>query len=204
MSASGKLLTMMLISLVAFGQNLIVNGGFEDYSDLYCNTTNCFMGLPANTLSPWVVTSTPFRIELVRRALWPAWGNWTIDLNVGTPQTIAQTVTLIPQNLYVLRFSLNQNANPGGGVLPTKTGFVSVTGLTDQYFRHVWVYQVNGNNATDWVGSYFATQWKNFTYMFRATTANTTITIGSLTPGTNGPVIDEVTLTPFSQSCIGR
>lgn len=185
-----QIISLLILQFAVFGQNLIVNGGFEDLGSQYCLSNNCW-NLAQAAIAPWTVTSDWKKVELVARAVWPAWGNWSMDLTSTQPVTISQSVTLIPQNLYVLSLKLNQNAACGNTT--GKPGFVSVTGSPTGYFKHRYV------SGVPW-----ADQWKNYTYLFRAVSANTTISIGSLVPalpGDCGPAVDEITLRIFSSGC---
>lgn len=180
-----QLITLSLLAL-ALCQNLIVNGGFEADGGAACACCLIDGGVSNAMIAPWYISSSYKIFELNDRSFWVAWGNRSLDLSSYEPYTVSQAVTVVPQKLYALRFKLNSNS----GAVQNKVGFVSITGSTTSYFRHVYNY-----------GMVFANQWKNVTILFQATTASTTISIGSLTPGAYGPVIDEVSLTLFTSGC---
>lgn len=182
-----QLITLSLFAL-ALCQNLIVNGGFEADGGATCSCCLGDGGVSNAMIAPWYISSSYKIFELNDRYYWVAWGNRSLDLSSYLPYTVSQAVTLVPQKLYVLRFKLNSNV--WGGGVQNKVGFVSITGATISYFRHVYNYGVS-----------LANQWKNVTILFQATTASTTVSIGSLTPGACGPVIDEVSLTLFTSGC---
>ena len=183
-----KLLSILFTG-ITLAQNLIINGGFEDNATLNCPYSWCGPpGRPMNdsAIAPWYNSRVGGTYDMMSRVFWPGWGNWVIELNGISPTTFSQNVTLVPKQLYVLKFKLNRN--PGQPAV--STGFVTATGATQLSFRYVPLYNT----------SYF-NSWKNIRYLFRATVADTVVSIGSTSPGGAGIAIDEVYLTVFAESC---
>lgn len=187
-----KLLPIFLTSVV-LSQNILVNGGFESFAGQYCLQSYCNSidnPMPPAAIAPWYVSSAePKMFELVSSLLWTAWGNWSMDLSTNQPTTISQAVTLVPQKLYVLKLKLNRSPHCGG-IPEVKTGWMSATGVQPLRFKHI---QVSGVAHID--------SWKDVKYLFKATVANTTISVASTTSGACGPAIDEIYLTEFSPYC---
>lgn len=181
--------TTLYWSSIACAQNLLLNGGFEDYAGLYCPLSWCGQepGFPTTnaTIAPWYLSTSDRGVDMISGLKYVAWGNWSIDLNSDSPGSISQAVTLTPQSLYVLKFKLNSSlCGP-----TTKSGYISVTGSVPHYFHHV-----RGNLTLE-------AAWKNVTYLFKATAANTTVSIVSSTSLSCGPFLDEFSLTKFSAAC---
>ena len=165
-------------SAVATPVNLIQNGDFESFSSQYCNSSWCVLNNTA-AIAPWYIESGPtFELD---KDPWKAYsGNWSMDLNSDAAFTLAQNISspLQPGVVYQLSFQLRQN---GCGPTTNKTGFISVTGSTAEIFYH------DNLNASVWIP---------VVYQFNATVSNVTVRIGSTTPGSCGPVIDVVNLSP--------
>lgn len=173
-----------------FAQNLIVNGGFDDFSSAHCSKAWCGPGsgviLPAEAIRPWFVSSVAKNFEL-DGSVWKAYnGNWSMDLNSDRAITISQNVNLLPGNVYQLQFQMNENYCNGN--LPVKTGVVGVTGSATKKFSH-----------SHGVNKEFGHNWKQVKYRFTATDFNSTVSIGSNSPGSCGPVVDEITLIALKQ-----
>lgn len=180
-------LAFLSLTCVILAQNLLVNGGFEAFAGAYCQLIKCDT-MPSEAIAPWYISANQY-VDLVSSLRWVAWGNWSIDLNSLDKMTISQQVTLVPGKLYLLTFKLNQNyCSWSGGA--EMLGFYSVTGNAVTYFKH-----------TKSSGMLFNDTWKNVTYLFRATAANTTISVGSNKQGTCGPVVDAFSLTAFAPGC---
>jgi choice-of-anchor C domain-containing protein len=122
---------------------------------------------------------------------WPAAdGAMSIDLSGSDAGSLSQTFDTTIGNTYTVSFALA--GNPAGP--PTgKTLQVSATGGTTE------------NYSADVTGLVLPTMnWLTQTYTFLATSASTTLTFTSTTPGAFGPALDNVAVTesiPVKDDC---
>ena len=154
---------------------MIVNGDFES---------------SAYSVSPWVVTPSLFNIVQIVLTPLPftfGYGTYGLDLNKDYyPISINQTVTTTVGSTYLLTFVLtgsNNDINANDRTY-TKSGIVSATGAQVQTF----------SIAADPITAEYGVV--TVQYYFVATQAKTVISIGSTTPRSNGPIIDNIKLSP--------
>ncbi len=117
-------------------------------------------------------------------------GSMSIDMSGANAGAISQTFATTIGNTYTVSFALS--GNPAGGPA-VKTLDVSATGGAVSNYT----YDVTGNDLTNM-------NWTQAEYSFLATSASTTLSFMSTTPGAFGPAIDNVVVTetvPVKDDC---
>jgi choice-of-anchor C domain-containing protein len=156
------------------------NGSFE--SGLYADNGSGFQQLdaPNADIDGWSVDAGS--VDWVSD-YWPAPdGDMSIDMSGADAGTLTQTFDTTIGNTYTVAFLMS--GNPAGDLLgapAVKMLEVSATGGTTGLYSH----DTTGTDLTTMV-------WAPQTYTFFATSASTTLTFTSTTPGAYGPAIDAV------------
>ncbi|MEU3602475.1 choice-of-anchor C family protein [Streptomyces sp. NPDC006798] len=132
-----------------------------------------------SSLGPWRVGAGG--IDLIDNGFWQAAeGDQSIDLNAGSPGSVAQTFTTVPGKTYTVSYSLA--GNPEGVNQPVvKTGRALIDGQNFQDFT----FDVTGKTRAN-MG------YVNRQFTFTAGAAATTLGFVSSTTGAHGPVLDNV------------
>lgn len=155
------------------------NGGFE--AGTYVDNGSGFQQLdaPNTDITGWSVDAGS--VDWVG-TYWPAAeGAMSIDMSGANAGTLSQTFETTIGNTYTVSFQLS--GNPAGP--PTiKTLEVSATGGAVGLYS----YDVTGNDL-------LTMNWREETYEFFATSANTTLTFVSTSATPFGPAIDNVVVT---------
>ncbi|MEM7066025.1 MAG: choice-of-anchor C family protein [Cyanobacteria bacterium P01_B01_bin.77] len=158
------------------GNNLVLNGGFEDGPAIRNEIINVTSG--SAVIPNWAVTAG--QVDLVADLTYPAAaGAVSLDLNGYSTGEIQQTINTTVGEQYLLTFDLA--GNPGG--TPTiKMGQVEVAGITADL-----TYDISGQliSSLDYVPTALE---------FTATDSQTVLTFRSLVPGAYGPNIDNVSV----------
>jgi hypothetical protein len=126
-------------------------------------------------IAPWrLATGSEFEAD---GSVWPAnSGVWSLDMNAYLPYSITQDFETESEAQYVLTFYVNKNAFCGTNV--------DITGEFD----------IGGFKKVAFIHSKDSTEWIKISQYFTATDISTSLTIGSKTPGSCGPVIDSVSV----------
>jgi choice-of-anchor C domain-containing protein len=115
---------------------------------------------------------------------WPAKdGNISIDLNGTSPSWISQSFATVSGQWYQVNFWLSGNSDDG--VPGVKTGYVSAGSVSSFPFS----FDTTGHNIHG-----ASALWVSESFLFNATGTITTLTFGSTTDGSYGPVIDLVSV----------
>lgn len=175
-------------------QNLIQNGSFES-GPAQPDCTWVIVGPGSTVIAPWQVThadvdrqhSSPACVQVLS---WVSYhGEYTVDLDGWVPGGgISQTIATTPGRQYRLSMQLTGNCGPN---VP-KTILVSAGGNAAEF-----------STTCQYV---YPEPWLPVAMTFTPTGASTTIAIRSLSSsGNNGPVIDDVRVSPFGEplSCLG-
>jgi len=178
-------LTFILLSLLTFSYGDVVNGGFEQG----CTSSYCY-GLTGSQLTGWSVSSGD--IDLLRSDYWiPHSGSYSLDLDGYSAGTIRQNFCTRTGNYYTVDFYLNGN----GPIGETRT-------------VRVWA---SGNAPADYLfeinGAISGSNWLHATYTFTASSTASTVFFQSLTAGTGGPVLDDVSIigdTTCGPNCVAE
>ncbi|MFD4997926.1 choice-of-anchor C family protein [Streptomyces buecherae] len=163
--------------------------GVDDGSFEYPTApANSFTNVAAGgSIGPWSVTRG--NVDHIGRGFWQAAErNQSVDLNGGTPGTVAQTFPTTPGTTYSVTYALA--GNPGSGPA-VKTGRVLIDGQTVQDFT----FDITGKTRTNmgYVG-------RQVTFVARS--ASTTLSFASTTANSaHGPVIDDVVVRAACCSC---
>jgi hypothetical protein len=176
----------VLDSVSVVPDSLIVNGGFENHAAKHCSLEWCYLDDAANGgIAPWKASSPATKRYEVDGKVWKAHsGGWSLDLNSDEPYAISQTIRTIVGQKYIFSMALNENRCGH----PIKTGNVFVTGNPERSFKH------EANPAVS-----FDNEWVEIEFAFVATEAITEIKIESTTPGSCGPVLDSIDVSPGSK-----
>ena len=173
-------ITGAMLAVVAFSGSVMAadvpNGGFE-------GTLNDggagyqLLSAGSSGLGPWTITGS---VDWISHH-WPAaqGSNNSIDLNGLEAGTISQTIPTTAGKTYVVEFQLA--GNPWYWTPATKTLTVEATGTDPSSY------------SFDTTGKWLDNMgWRAEGYSFKATSATTTITFASTTPGEYGPALDGV------------
>lgn len=156
---------------VPFPPSLAVNGGFESGSFGSSVTT---LQVGSSLLPGWTVSSGDIQ---VLSGFWQnAEGLRSLDLSGNTPGRIEQFLTTIPQRTYLVTFMLAGDP----AATPFKTVRVEAAGQS----------AIRTFDATGF--SYGNMGWSAQCWSFTATGTATALVFESLTPGGNGPALDDV------------
>lgn len=161
--------------LPAFAATSVSNGSFENGSNPGVFTT---VSAGQTNITDWNVVSGT--VDYIGTYWQASNGTRSIDMDGNDAGTISQTLATTPGATYTVTFDMS--GNPDGGPV-VKTMDVSA-GTTTQSFS----FDTTGisKTAMGWVG-------KSFT--FTTTSANTTLTFASTTPGFYGAALDNVAIT---------
>jgi choice-of-anchor C domain-containing protein len=193
---SGLGVALGVLASIAFAGSTLAaftglsNGGFEDLSGTYVDGGSGFQQLnaPNTSIDGWTVDAGS--VDWIG-TYWPApEGAMSIDMSGADAGTLSQTFDTTIGNTYTVSFLLS--GNPVGGD-PIKTLDVSATGGAVANYTH----DTSGTDLTNMV-------WTAQTYTFLATSASTTLSFISTTPGAFGPAIDNVVVTesvPVKDDC---
>jgi hypothetical protein len=153
--------------------NLIQNGDFENAGE-FCDKGFCVLTDEA-AIAPWkLATGSEFEVD---GSVWPAKsGSWSMDLSANNPYSITQNFDTTSGTEYVLVFHVNKNTKCDINI--DRTGEFNIGGFKKVSFIHT-------------KGS---TEWFKIVQYFTATDSSTSLTIGSTTTGSCGPVIDNVSV----------
>ena len=166
----------------------LTNGDFE--TGAYADGGSGFEQLNAGdtSLDGWTVDSGS--VDWIG-SYWPAeHGTMSIDLSGADAGTISQTFATTIGNTYTVSFALS--GNPAGEPV-VKTLDVTATGATPASYT----FDSSVNTLTDMT-------WTTETYSFLATSASTTLSFVSTTPGAYGPALDDVVVSekvPTKDEC---
>lgn len=184
-------LVLATMSTAAVGQNLIANGSFESPTV----APSSFLAFVANSnLSGWSVLGSGSAVMLLSTTY--AEPNLTfasqagvaaIDLtgagNTGTTNSVSQTVTTLPGQVYRLEFWVG-NADGSGNSSYTMPSSIALS--------------INNGSLQTFVNSDVTNRsvnWRAFSVEFTATGASTTIAFSNATPiGDNYAGLDNVVL----------
>jgi len=171
----------LLVALPFAGADIVLNGGFEapDVSP------SPYIVAPPGTVAHWTITSG--YVDLVDKSWWlPAEGDQSVDLNAnGVAGSIRQDLVTGVGNIYSIDFALTGNWGAGPD---TKTMQVWWDGSMVQQFD---ITEPAGWDTKTDMG------WQYYTIGgLLATSSSTSLEFVSLTTGTTGPVIDDVSVTP--------
>jgi choice-of-anchor C domain-containing protein len=164
------------------------NGSFEDGT--YVDSGSGFEQLNAGdtSISGWTVDAGS--VDWIGTYWQPQEGAMSIDMSGLDAGTISQTFATTIGNSYDVSFFLS--GNPAGPPA-VKTLDVSATGGTVGHYT----FDTTGNTLA-------SMNWTGESYSFLATTASTTLSFVSTTPGPFGPAIDNVIVTeivPTKSDC---
>jgi choice-of-anchor C domain-containing protein len=161
---------------VVFGQNLLVNGSFEEGPDLMDNP---LLTLPKGStdIKGWEVTRGD--IDFIGAYWQAAEGKRSLDMNGLVKGGIAQTFKTVKGRRYRVTFSLAGNPDLGGG---ERKLVVSAAGKSAEYS-----FDATGKGAQ-------AMGWVTKTWEFIAVASQTTLEFYSLTEGACGPALDNVSV----------
>jgi hypothetical protein len=181
-------------AIPAQAANLIVNGGFETPG----SPGNPVLGAGSD-IGGWTVTGDPgnavyyLRSDYVEPGItFPAHsGNFSVDLtgagNTSPTNGVFQSVATTIGSLYTLSFWVGNQAGFGGAV----SGFYSTPSTAGLFINDTFV-----NNFTNANETAATANWKQFTYGFTATSANTKIAFLNNTPVIDNYLgLDDVSLT---------
>jgi choice-of-anchor C domain-containing protein len=166
----------LVLTNIAFPQNVVSNGSFESPAPL----NNYFTRTSGQVFGGWTVESG--NVDHVFSVWWPAEGKQSLELNGSVAGAVYQDVPTVAGQQYYFRHTLS--GNPGGGFL-LKTNAVWWNGsslITN-------VFNVAGKAFT-------SMGWTNQEYVVTATSAVTRIRFLSQSTTAYGPVIDDVSLIP--------
>jgi hypothetical protein len=176
--AGTNLIAALVATTTVDNQQLVRDGGFEtgDFTDwiLYGNTFTTYPG----GIYIYNGVESPYDPDPNRRYAVAHSGTYGAFLGDSTLAILAQTLTTIPGQEYLLSFWLN---NPSGG--------------SGQQFLVNW--NTNGPTATNTIYSWssgVAFTWTNFNYVLAATSTNTTLQFGAANPP-NYFGLDDVSVT---------
>ncbi|HKR48784.1 MAG TPA: choice-of-anchor C family protein [Pseudonocardiaceae bacterium] len=183
----GTILTLVAISVIVRAvllthstREALVDGGFETpqlapYAIIMLN-----VGQP---IGAWTVTQG--NVDLLGAGTWSAAeGTQSVDLNGLVDGAIAQTFSTLPDQTYMVEFALAGNPH---GPPTVKTGHASVNGQPVMDFSS----DITGTNISN-MG------YRKMRFSFTSSGTQTTIEFASTSGTANGPVIDEVSVTPVS------
>lgn len=137
-------------------------------------------------VGPWTVTAGT--VDLIGAGYWQAAdGVQSLDLDGTSAGGVAQSVATIPGVAYTVSYALAGNPDGGPAI---RTGEVLVDGSSVQDFA----FDTTGRTPTD-MG------YQPRLATFRATGPETTLGFLSTTPGSFGPVIDDVRVLPCVLLC---
>jgi choice-of-anchor C domain-containing protein len=155
--------------------SLISNGSFEQGT----NPGPEFITLPAGStaMTNWVVTSGT--VDYIGPYWTAAAGQRSVDLNGNDPGAISQAFKTKPGTTYAVRFAMAGNPD---GPPTTKRLHVSAAGETAEL-----TFNAEGRSLQE-MG------YEKRTFLFTATSPQTTLAFTTLNPGPYGPAIDDVTV----------
>ena len=139
------------------------------------------LNAPSSAIEGWSVTSNS--IDWIKGYWQPAAGDFSLDMSGTAPGTIvSQNLATIPGQLYRLDFDMA--GNPAG--LPSLKTLEVSAGTANQTFT----FDTTGKSLTGLPGM----GWTEMTMEFTATSDMTTLTFASLTNGSYGPGLDNVSV----------
>lgn len=151
------------------GPELVYNGNFEQGPGgggwTACPTRD-------SRIAGWMVTSGAVDYFNTDRAVS---GHYAVDLNAQDKGTISQVVRTTPGKKYELKFCIGEHPFGGG-----PKSWYATAGKS----RQAWALDFHGQPG-----------WRTVTMPFTASGAQTTISIGSMTAGGSGPMLDDVSVT---------
>jgi choice-of-anchor C domain-containing protein len=160
---------------VKFGQNLLINGGFEEGPDPL-DTGFIQLEKGSTAIKGWEVTQG--NIDHIGPYWQAAEGKRSLDMNGVVKGSIAQAFKTVKGRRYRVTFSLA--GNPGGG--GERKLVVSAAGKSAEF-----VFDTTGKTEKD-MG------WVTKTWEFTAISSQTTLEFSSLTEGAAGPALDNVSV----------
>jgi choice-of-anchor C domain-containing protein len=173
------------MSASAWGQNLIVNGGFEQGN--YIGGPFVMLGPNSTTLPGWQVGSEGGVRWCDSSMVSPAEEQRSLELNEQSPSSIAQSVATTIGASYRLRFAF---AGDPYGLAPIRTMSVFV-GATRRDFE----FNILGFSFSN-MG------WREEAIDFVAAGSSTLIRFQSTSPSFAGPFIDQIILEPTRPTCV--
>lgn len=175
--------------------NIVVNGGFEVPAESPDSVT--FFTAPSSGITGWTVGSTPLdgtsagSVEIDHFA-WAFQGAQAIDLDGYNPGALYQDLSTTPGQAYTLQYALAGNFACGQVIKTMNVDWGGKTVDTPSF------------NTTGKAGtSPSAFGWVVRDVTVNATASTTRLEFVSTTPGSCGPTIDAVTVTPvtFANLC---
>jgi hypothetical protein len=166
-----KLLHLSALAIFAYA-NMVVNGDFEDFADAYCKKGWC-LSSNISAIAPWKLAIGP-KFEL-DGTVWPAQsGKWSMDLSADEPYSITQDIPTVSGKRYNLTFYLNKNQACADA---DRTGY----------------YQIGRESKISFIHAKGLKKWVKIQKSFIAS-SNCSLTIGSTSEGSCGPVLDNVSV----------
>jgi len=159
----------------ALGQNLIVNGSFEDIAVAPNGGWTTF-GLGWDAVAGWHAVG---QLDAMGTFLTPFDGVVTIDLNGGSPARIEQVVPTVPGRRYTVSFALSANMQGPAGPREMR---VVAPGVS-----HNYVFDPIAEGAT-----LLQPKWKTISVGFTAADAASLIAFEGVNAGAYGAAIDDV------------
>jgi choice-of-anchor C domain-containing protein len=153
-----------------------VNGSFED-GDI-TNPFGVVAGGNNSTIAGWTVLGNS--VDYIGNYWQANDGARTIDLNGNGPGGIAQTFNTVANQAYAITFWLAGNPDNGPTI---KTISVDADGLN----AGIFTFDTTGFDKVN-MG------WKKFTYNFVASSTSTTLAFNSLSAGSWGAALDNVSV----------
>jgi choice-of-anchor C domain-containing protein len=179
MQIKSCVLTCALCQFAAAG---LINGGFESGVDP--NSTGVgYVDPGANGIDGWTVIGD---VDYVGNWWQSAEGFRSIDLNGESPATIEQWVQTTIGSTYVLSFAMASNPDSG----PSLRTLRAFAGDTQQDFT----FALTPTTSRTSMG------WVYYSLTFVASSEHSRIAFQSMTPGFEGPAIDDVALIPSAPS----
>jgi hypothetical protein len=179
---AGAMLCMSTGVSLAQGQNLITNGGFEDPL-----VDGPFVQrLPGSIFGGWQVDQFGQGIVHVASYGEPLAieGAQCVELNYFLPGSISQTITTVPNRLYVINFLIAGQLNAGPDMKQMRIDIDGMPLITLDWSR----------NAT-------GGQWVRRDVYFTANGAQTVVRFVGITAVDGGPYLDDVSIRPLETPC---
>lgn len=167
--------------------SLLVNPSFESS----CTNPLDVLSSGSTSIPGWTTTGP---VDWIC-SYWPAAdGTRSVDLNACGPGGVSQSFATVSGHAYTVTFALAGNPGTPSDTQGPAQKMVSVSAASQS---EVFIFDTTGYDNSN-LG------WRRKTWSFVANSAVTTISLQSIVPNCQGPVVDIVEVRPYtSQACFG-